>query len=91
MISTEFLAITLALLVTMAMAYSNNCHGSGRCNKNMGGECTSASNRYIDGHEYGQYTSKVFGHCTAIYECSSTYPSLSGSDIKVLFGNIYGN
>ncbi|KAI9283544.1 meiotically up-regulated gene family-domain-containing protein [Umbelopsis sp. AD052] len=90
LVNTLFLSLTVMAGMVMA-TYNNNCHGSGRCNKSMGPTCTNASNRFIDGNTYGQYTSKVFGDCTAIFSCTSTYPSLRGSDIKNLFSNIYGN
>ncbi|KAF9307326.1 hypothetical protein BGZ74_007137 [Mortierella antarctica] len=87
--SITFVMVALATVAASALGYSDNCHGSGRCNKGMGGICTAAYNRYSDNTVYNRYTSRTNGQCTAIYRCDGGYPSLTGRQIKDLFKPIY--
>ncbi|KAF9170372.1 hypothetical protein BGX21_011060 [Mortierella sp. AD011] len=90
---TKSIAILFVLVAALSGAiegFSDNCHGSGRCNKNMGPTCTVAFNRFTDGTVYNGYTSRVNGNCAAIYRCSGDYPSLTGAQLKQLFAPIYG-
>ncbi|KAG0204196.1 hypothetical protein BGX28_003771 [Mortierella sp. GBA30] len=84
------LLLVVAVAVSSVLGYSDNCHGSGRCNKGMGPMCTGAFERYSDNTIYNSYTSRTNGQCTAIYHCDGDYPSLSGAQIKNLFRPIYG-
>ncbi|KAG0039868.1 hypothetical protein BGZ82_006420 [Podila clonocystis] len=88
--SITFVMVALATATGSVLSYSDNCHGSGKCNKGMGGLCTGAFNRYSDNTVYNKYTSRTNGHCTAIFRCDGGYPSLTGSQIKDLFRPIYG-
>ncbi|KAG0332464.1 hypothetical protein BG000_009986 [Podila horticola] len=88
--SITFIMVAIATVAGSALGYSDNCHGSGKCNKGMGGICTGAFNRYSDNTVYNSYTSRTNGHCTAIYRCDGGYPSLTGRQIKDLFAPIYG-
>jgi hypothetical protein len=52
-------------------------------------DCLAAIARYDDGTVYSQYTSRVTGHCTAIYRCDGDYEARSGADLKQQFMHIY--
>ncbi|KAG0305114.1 hypothetical protein BGZ98_004573 [Dissophora globulifera] len=84
------LVIVVATLSGALAGFSDNCHGSGRCNKGMGPTCSGAFNRFTDSTIYDGYTSRTNGDCTAIYECTGDYPRLSGAQLKSLFQPIYG-
>ncbi|KAG0217887.1 meiotically up-regulated gene family-domain-containing protein [Mortierella sp. GBAus27b] len=88
--SFALLAVTaIATLSAGVMGYNDNCHGSGRCNKNMEFTCRQAINRFTDGTTYNGYTSRVFGDCTAIYHCDGAYPNQTGAQLKSQFDVIY--
>ncbi|KAH7314661.1 hypothetical protein KP509_21G014800 [Ceratopteris richardii] len=84
-----------ALLVLMAAegeSYSDNCDGSGLCGCCVSqNDCRNAFARYTDGTIYSGYTSRVSGHCTAIFQCDGSYPSVSGAVLKQQFLHIYQN
>ncbi|KAF8928119.1 meiotically up-regulated gene family-domain-containing protein [Dissophora ornata] len=86
--SLAFLLV-LAASLSGTLAYSDNCSGSFFCNKGMGSLCTGAFQRFTDNTVYNGYTSRANGHCTAIYRCDGSYPSLTGRQIKSLFAPIY--
>ncbi|KAG0053540.1 hypothetical protein BGZ83_000893 [Gryganskiella cystojenkinii] len=81
--------VAIATIVGSALGFSDNCNGSGRCNKGMKDMCTAAFNRFTDSTVYNDFTSRTNGQCTAIYRCSGTYPSLTGSQLKGFFAPIY--
>ncbi|KAG0212164.1 meiotically up-regulated gene family-domain-containing protein [Mortierella sp. GBAus27b] len=88
----SFALLAVAAIATLSagvMGYSDNCNGSGKCNKGMEPTCRKAYARYTDSTVYSSYTSRVFGDCTAIYRCSGTYPSLTGAQLKAQFNLIY--
>ncbi|GJJ75460.1 hypothetical protein EMPS_07818 [Entomortierella parvispora] len=88
--STTLMMAVLATVVGSAFGgYSDNCHGSSRCNKGMGPACRSAYARFTDGTVYNAYVSRTFGHCTAIYRCNSGYPALTGAQLKGFFAPIF--
>ena len=82
--------LLLLLFITVVADYNDNCHGSGRCNKNMGNTCRGAWARFTDGTTYNGYTSRTNGNCVAIFRCGDKYPSMTGAQIKSLFEPIYG-
>ncbi|KAG0367006.1 hypothetical protein BGZ54_004571 [Gamsiella multidivaricata] len=88
--SLALLVVLAASLASTEAGYSDNCHGSGLCNKGMGDLCTGAFNRFTDTTVYNAFTSRVNGKCTAIYRCDGDYPNLTGAQIKSLFQPIYG-
>ncbi|KAH7314685.1 hypothetical protein KP509_21G015900 [Ceratopteris richardii] len=75
-----------ALLILMAAegeSYSDNCDGSGLCGCCVSqNDCRNAFARYTDGTIYSGYTSRVSGHCIAIFQCDCSYPSVSGAVLK---------
>ncbi|KAF9348653.1 hypothetical protein BGX26_012946, partial [Mortierella sp. AD094] len=73
-----------------SQVFSDNCHGSGHCNKNISTTCTAAFSRFTDGTVYNGYTSRVNEYCAAIYRCDGDYPSLTGAQVKAFFSLIYG-
>ena len=88
--------VVAAMAMVMAMveveSYSDNCSGSGLCGTQVSkSDCTAAINRYDDGTVYSQYTSRVSGHCTAIFRCDGSYVSKTGAQLKQLFLHIYTN
>ncbi|KAJ7517674.1 hypothetical protein O6H91_21G034600 [Diphasiastrum complanatum] len=95
----HFKALALALFVAFAClagssiteAYSNNCHGSGKCPSVHPNDCRTAFGRYDDGTTYTGYTSLVSGSCTAIFRCDGNYPSMAGSQLKDQFNQIYAS
>ncbi|KAF9359778.1 hypothetical protein BGX26_011437 [Mortierella sp. AD094] len=83
--------ITVVVTLSSASAgYSDNYHGSIRCNKNMGPICTTAFNYFTDRTVYNGYTFCVNGNCAAIYRCDGDYPALTGTQLRGLFAPIYG-
>ncbi|KAF9413780.1 hypothetical protein BGZ94_000624 [Podila epigama] len=88
--SITFVMVAIATIASGALGYSDNCNGSFRCNKDMGPICRGAWSRFSDWTHYNGYTSRVNGHCVAIYRCEGAYPSLTGREIKSLFEPIYG-
>ncbi|KAF9944651.1 hypothetical protein BGZ72_002139 [Mortierella alpina] len=91
MAKTFSLLVVLAVAVSGALGYSNNCNGSSRCTKDMAPMCTSAYNRYVDTTSYGGYTSRTYGNCVAIFRCQGVYPVTKGSELKSLFSLIYSS
>ncbi|KAG0212163.1 meiotically up-regulated gene family-domain-containing protein [Mortierella sp. GBAus27b] len=88
----KFALLVIAAIATLsagAMGFSDNCNGSGRCNKNMKSTCQAAFARFTDGTTYNSYTSRVSGSCTAIYRCTGTFPALTGAQLKQQFNVIY--
>ncbi|KAH7314687.1 hypothetical protein KP509_21G016100 [Ceratopteris richardii] len=84
-----------ALLVLVAAegeSYSDNCDGSRLCGCCVSqNDCRNAFARYTDGTIYSGYTSRVSGHCTAIFQCDGSYPSVSSAVLKQQFLHIYQN
>ena len=72
------------------MAFSDNCHGSERCDKDMGDVCREAFARFTDDSTYNAYTSRTNGNCVAIYRCDGGYLSLTGAQLKTQFEPIFG-
>ncbi|KAF9967794.1 hypothetical protein BGZ70_008184 [Mortierella alpina] len=90
MAKTFSLLLVLAVAASSALGYSNNCHGSSRCTKDMAPTCVSAYSRFTDGTIYTASTSRTYGNCAAIYRCNGLYPSgMTGSKLKNLFSQIY--
>ncbi|CAO3571909.1 unnamed protein product [Mortierella alpina] len=89
MAKTFSLLLVLAVAVSGALGYSNNCNGSSRCTKDMAPTCTSAYQRFTDQTVYDAYTSRTYGNCAAIYRCNGVFPKLTGSQLKGLFSQIY--
>ena len=85
------LFLVLASAPSLLQAANDNCNGSGLCGNVNPDDCRTAISRYTDGHTYSQYTSRVSGHCTAIYQCSGFYPSLTGANLKEQFLHVYNN
>ncbi|KAF9558372.1 hypothetical protein EC968_007123 [Mortierella alpina] len=83
------LLVVLAVAVSGALGYSNNCNGSSKCTKTMAPDCTAAYNRYLDGTTYSQYTSRTYANCAAIFRCQGVFPPKTGSELKELFYQIY--
>ena len=83
--------VAIGILAVMeAESYSDNCSGSALCGTQVSkSDCTAAFNRYDDGTVYSQYTSRVAGHCTAIFRCDGSYESKTGAQLKQLFLHIY--
>ncbi|KAF9371183.1 hypothetical protein CPB97_002184 [Podila verticillata] len=88
--SITFVMVAIATVVGSVFGFSDNCNGSGRCNKGLSRICTIAFNRFTDGTVYNSYTSRTNGQCVAIYRCDGNYPALTGSQLKGLFASIYG-
>ncbi|KAF8928089.1 hypothetical protein CPC16_007903 [Podila verticillata] len=88
--SITFAMVAIATVADSVLGFSDNCSGSGSCNKGMSGICTRAFNRYTDGTVYNDFTLRTNGQCTAIYRCNGAYPALTGSQLKGLFASIYG-
>ena len=59
----------------VALAKRDDCHGSGYCGYTTGGACTAASYAYNSDAWYCGYTSRVAGHCTAIFTCGNYHGS----------------
>ncbi|KAF9271358.1 hypothetical protein BGZ68_003777 [Mortierella alpina] len=85
----SFLAVAVAT-VSSVLAYSDNCHGSSDCYKDLGESCRYASYRYSNYVIYDKYTSLTNNHCTAIYRCKGAYPALRGNELRDLFSHIHG-
>ena len=86
------LTICGVIMLPVAMVvgqYSDNCSGSALCGQVSKDDCIAAINRYDDGTLYSQYTSRVAGHCTAIFRCDGSYVSKTGADLKQLFNHVY--
>ncbi|KAF9931929.1 hypothetical protein BGZ67_005076 [Mortierella alpina] len=91
MAKTSSLLLVLAVAVSGALGYSNNCHGSALCTKDMAPYCTAAYNRFTDGTTYTHLTSRTHGNCAAIFRCQGVYPAMTGSQLKSLFSQIYSS
>ncbi|MCO5609460.1 hypothetical protein L7F22_063686 [Adiantum nelumboides] len=92
-------ACAMAMLAMLALvnhpwvqAASDNCNGSRMCERHVSADdCRNAVSRFTDGHDYSQYTSRVYGRCTAIFRCGSFYPSVNGASLKQNFLHVYKN
>ncbi|KAI5077691.1 hypothetical protein GOP47_0007515 [Adiantum capillus-veneris] len=81
-----------ALWLRPVAAYTDNCQGSSKCGCCVSQQdCRNAFARYTDGTIYSAYTSRVSGHCTAIYRCNGAYAKVSGAVLKKQFRHVYEN
>ncbi|EFJ22291.1 hypothetical protein SELMODRAFT_413786 [Selaginella moellendorffii] len=89
----SLLAILLVIFLgSSSCAKNDNCNGSGLCGSRVNqADCRRAISRYTDGTIYNGFTSRVSGHCTAIFRCDGNYPSVSGAVLKQQFLHVYDN
>ncbi|KAJ2956873.1 hypothetical protein NQZ79_g7331 [Umbelopsis isabellina] len=73
MVLTKYLVTSLAVLVGITMAFTNECDDS--CDASLLQDCSQAVQHFEVNHIYEKSTSKSFNHCLATFQCSQTpYP-----------------